>query len=291
MKRTIFILSLVFTVVTGALAAIEYIYPTEKMVDVAIQILKEAKQAREDGNIELYKAKIKKAKYFLRVREKEINFKGKIHYMGRDFREPEIFFDTDIRDACWDGNQADAIKLLNSGDFDWDEVWLKNARKGSGTKIAFDIVDGKGESSAKTEIPQCSDVGTEVMLIRIGELAEVHNGGIDVFKYNVKTFNYKKHLTKIKKDLKKSNSEGGCQVEIKSGKKSVLAALDDLDYGRSTDMLGKYLQPLIDSGLIKYFIFDGWVGESNDSESCSTYNFNFYTKDGYVLWIGFSFTT
>lgn len=58
--------------------------------------------------------------------------------------------------VCFVGSRSEAIQLLNSGKFNWDEEWIQNAHFKGITDIAYTYTDGPNGIQTKLSFGACT---------------------------------------------------------------------------------------------------------------------------------------
>lgn len=113
-----------------------------------------------------------------------------------------------------------------------------------------------------------------------------HNGDNGIRKYKVDAFD----IGEAAKELKESVSGSDCRFNIVVGRRENIRALKDKNLLFESAWVGKEVEALYKRGLIKTIISAQWDGSSGDGEYCSSYKFDVYTTDGYLLYFDFNYT-
>lgn len=58
--------------------------------------------------------------------------------------------------ACFTGQRADVIKLINDGTFTWDDVWLEGAYYKGRNDISHLLVDGPNKIQDRLSMVRCT---------------------------------------------------------------------------------------------------------------------------------------
>lgn len=142
--------------------------PSKAQLETARQILKEAIEALEEGDEELYKEKLKKAKHFQKFQKKNQTINAafiteedsqKINYFSELYDSfSSIRYDVMIEETCYVGKIEDAIKLLeiviDQDGLNYDEQWYESP-VAAGKVIEIQAVDGPNDLQDTREIKAC----------------------------------------------------------------------------------------------------------------------------------------
>lgn len=139
------------------------------------------------------------------------------------------------------------------------------------------------------------DVDSKSMLDSIVKIADENSKAPRksfVFRYNARNFDLEREVLQLEKDYNsksQNDPKAACRYRVVPGSRINTEILKgDTSSHNYTQLMAAQLEQLDDQAMLISIISALWDGKSGDSRTCSEYEFNVYTLDGYKLTLYFN---